>query len=102
MVMRLPVEGGGAVKIHFSPHDFRAQYLDEYTREPLPHTLVQAAIREELDYFNSKVWELSDARRVMGESDSKVIRTRWVITNKGDTEKPDIRARLVACELNTV
>ena len=34
-------------------------------------------------------------------SDSKVIHTRWVITNKGDTQKPDIRARLVACELNT-
>ena len=76
-------------------------YLDGYTREPLPSDLVQAAIKEELEYFNSKVWELSDARKVFGNSDSKVIRTRWVICNKGDAEKPDIRARLVACELNT-
>ena len=30
-----------------------------------------------------------------------MIRTRWVITNKGDAAKPDVRARLVACELNT-
>ena len=48
-----------------------------------------------------RVWELSDARSVLGDSDSKVIRTRWVIHNKGDAGKPDIRARLVACEVNT-
>ena len=73
-----------------------SQYLDEYTREPFDHALVRAAIQEELDYFNTHVWELCDAKRVMEDSEAKVIRTRWVITNKGDAQNPDIRARLVA------
>ena len=97
----MPCEGGGKVRIQYSPTDFKATYLDEYTREPLPSNLVQAAIKEELEYFNSRVWELSDARKVLGDGESKVIRTRWVICNKGDAGRPDIRARLVACELNT-
>ena len=92
---------GGEVKIHYDIKEFKETYLDEYTREPLPHHLVREAIRDELDYFNSKVRELSDAKKVMGEEGSKVIRTRWVICNKGDASTPDIRARLVACELAT-
>ena len=53
----LPVENGGTVKITYDVKHFKPTYLDEYTREPLPRHLVQAAIRDELDYFNSKVWE---------------------------------------------
>ena len=45
----IPVQGGGTRKIHYALQDFRATYLDEYTREPLPHELVRAAIREELE-----------------------------------------------------
>ena len=37
----------------------------------------------------------------MQNKEAKVIRTRWVITNKGDDSEPDIRARLVAQEINT-
>ena len=33
--------------------------------------------------------------------DSKVIPSRWVLCNKGDAETPDVRARLVGCEINT-
>ena len=98
----LPVEGGGSVHVTYSPHHIKQVYLDEYTREPLPQFLVEAATREVLNYFNSRVWELSDARSVLGDSDSKVIRTRWVIHNNGDAGKPDIRARLVACEVSTL
>ena len=97
----LPVEGGGTVQIHYKLQDFKHTYLDEYTREPLPHKLVMSAIQEELEYFNRHVWELSDAKRAMGDAEAKLIRTRWVICNKGDAESPDIRARLVATELNT-
>ena len=28
------------------------------------------------------------------------VRSRWVTSNKGDHNNPDLRARLVACELN--
>ena len=33
--------------------------------------------------------------------DSKIIPSRWVLCNKGDSEHPDVRARLVGCEINT-
>ena len=96
----IPHVGGGKTHIRYDPVNFRDVYLDEYTRLPLPHKLVQAAIREELNYFNSVVWELADANKVLKEADAKIVRTRWVICNKGDEEHPDVRARLVACELN--
>ena len=32
--------------------------------------------------------------------DSKLVRCRWVLANKGDSQSPDVRARLVACEVN--
>ena len=34
------------------------------------------------------------------EEGAKVVRTRWVLCNKGDDTHPDVRARLVACEVN--
>ena len=36
----------------------------------------------------------------MQGKDSKLVRTRWVMCSKGDEQKPDVRARLVACEIN--
>ena len=51
--------------MHYSPKDFKDVYLDEYTREPLPHELTKQAIREELEYFNDTVWELADAPAVL-------------------------------------
>ena len=32
--------------------------------------------------------------------DAKLVRCRWVLCNKGDATTPDVRARLVACEVN--
>ena len=32
--------------------------------------------------------------------DAKLVRCRWVLCNKGDAQTPDVRARLVACEVN--
>ena len=57
--------------------------MDEYTREPLEHSLVREAIKEELEYFNQKVWELADTEKVLQNKENNVIRTRWVICNKG-------------------
>ena len=44
--------------VTYSPENFRARYLDEYTGEALDPELISSAIREELNYFNSKVWQL--------------------------------------------
>ena len=63
--------------------------------------LVKDAIKEELNYFNSRVWAIADAQKILKKADSKISRTRWVICNKADAQNPDIRARLVACEINT-
>ena len=52
----LPLEGGGSVHMRYALSDFKPQYLDEYTREPLPHHLVREAIQDELNYFNAHVW----------------------------------------------
>ena len=50
----IPVEGGGYVRINHDIKDVKDPYLDEYTREVLPHDLVRDAIKDELNYFNSK------------------------------------------------
>ena len=56
---------------------------------------------EELNYFNSRVWEVEDAHKLVGEEGKRAIRTRWVVCNKGDNVNYDVRARLVACEIAT-
>ena len=56
---------------------------------------------EELNYFNSKrIWELTEPKDVKGIADAVHVRTRWVLCNKGDSTNADMRARLVACEVN--
>ena len=45
----IPVEGGGKVNITYDIKNFNETYVYDYTREPLPHHLVRAAIKDELD-----------------------------------------------------
>ena len=49
---------------------------------------------------NKGVWEATDVNSAKATDDYKLIRTRWVMCNKGDSEEYDVRARLVACEVN--
>ena len=56
---------------------------------------------EELTYFCEKeVWMLEDLHTMKSIADHVFVRARWVLCNKGDVESPDMRARLVACEVN--
>ena len=75
-------------------------WYDEYTGLPLDPALVQQAINEEMDaYRQHRVYHhvpVSDAWTATGEAPIKV---RWVVCNKGDSERPDYRARLVAKEI---
>ena len=68
--------------------------------EILDPLLVRAAIMEELNYFNDKVWEIETIDRMKEIKDHVHVRSRLVLCNKGDGASPDIRARLVACEIN--
>ena len=61
---------------------------------------MQASIIEELKYFSSRVWEISGAKDMKAFPDSRLVRCRWVLCNKGDAQNPDVRARLEACEVN--
>ena len=91
-------------------HDSRAlkftsrddRYIDDLTGLPLRPELCVEARRQEIEYFRSKcVWELrpiAEARRRMGRSP---ISVRWVETNKGDDDNPNVRSRLVAREIRT-
>ena len=91
---------GGVLPISYHPDQFKAKYVDEYTGEVLDAQLAQAAIMEELNYFNDRVWEVEDKTNMFKVDGHVFVRSRWVCCNKGDAESPDIRCRLVACEIN--
>ena len=59
-----------------------------------------AARKKDIDYVKTKqVWSIrsiNEARRIMGRAP---ISVRWVETNKGDDENPNISSRLVAREI---
>ena len=75
-------------------------YFDEYTGEILPMELVQAAIMEELNYFSEKTfWAAAEYSEMKANTNSAFARMRWVLCNKGGEKDPDVRARLVACEI---
>lgn len=97
---QIPNIDGGFTHIRYDAVKFRDVCHATCTREPLPTALDKDAIKDELNTFNSRVWALVDAKRLLRQADSRVIRTRWVMCNKGGTQSPGIRARLVACELN--
>ena len=79
-----------------SRHD---RYVDDLTGLPLDPESCKAR-RKELDYFSSKeVWALrkiSECRSRTGGPPSSI---RWVETNQGDDQCPNIRSRLVAREM---
>ena len=76
------------------------KYFDDLTNQPLREDLVQHAIAKELEYFEQKgVWRLvpaEEAKRVTGKP---AITVRWVHTNKGDDDNPNVRSRLVARQI---
>ena len=62
--------------------------------------MLRAAMVDELDYFNEKVWRITTMEDMQKIPDHILTRSRWVLCNKGDADAPDVRARLVACEIN--
>ena len=87
----------------FTPVDptFRENYLDEYTQEALPSEHIREAIMDEMCYFNSEVWQGVTLDEARADKDGKILSGQWILSNKGDLESPDCRARYVACEVRT-
>jgi len=90
----------GTLPVVYDPTNFKTHYTDEYTGEVLPPQLIRDAIEDELNDFNSKVWQISPIEDTQKVLDHILVRSRWVLSNKGDSQAPDVRAKLASCELN--
>ena len=91
---------GKHMTITYNALNFKKAYYDEYTGELLPEDLVRSAIIEELNYFSEEgVWESAEYQELKLNGKATHVRMRWVLCNKGDAKNPDVRARLVACEI---
>ena len=65
------------------------------------HSLIMAAMMEELTDFSEKeVWMLEDLDTIKDIAEHVNVRSIWALSNKGDIDQQDMRARLVACEVN--
>ena len=62
--------------------------------------VVQTAMVDGLDDFKQHVWEMDTLDHMKTVPDSMLVRSRWVMANKGDSKEPDVPARLVSCEVN--
>jgi hypothetical protein len=88
-ISEVPLQTGGTAKDTY----------DEYTGVLLDPVLVAKGKEEELKYFKTKtVWEI--VARASSEG-RKIVGTRWICSNKGDEDNPEIRCRLVCQEVKT-
>ena len=75
-------------------------YVDDLTGQPLLPGPCKQAHQLELDYFRTKgVWEMRRVAEALQRTGRRPISVRWVEVNKGDSENPKIRSRLVAREI---
>ncbi len=76
--------------------------FDDQSGEPLDPKAVKVARKEEIAYFKEmKVYEkvsLDECLKITGKGP---IGVKWVDINKGDTQNPNYRSRLVAMEFKT-
>ena len=78
--------------------DYDHMYYDSVTGASLPSKLCEESRQLEIKYMKEmNVYTLCE-HGAMKEQGLTPIGTRWVFTNKGDTEHPFIRARLVVQE----
>ena len=88
----VPKVHGSSMPVAYNEEKIKRQDLDEYTGEILTPHLIRAAIEDELDHFNSKVWQVRTMDEMKAIPDYILVRSRWVLCNKGDAESPDVRA----------
>ena len=82
-------------------HDGSAYCWDDVTGAPLATNLVKAARKLEMQLFQIRgVFAEYLHRDEVKRMQRKMIRGRWIDTNKGDSAVPDYRSRLVGKEFN--
>ena len=75
---------------------------DDVSGEDLDPKLVQAARKEEIEYFRSMgVYAKVPIKKCLEVTGKRPIQVRWIDINKGDRASPLYRSRLVAKEFNT-
>ena len=75
---------------------------DDVTGAVLIPELVIEARRVEMEFFTKmQVYDLVPRDDAYKSGKGKVIKGRWIDTNKGDSSKPDYRSRFVGKEFNT-
>ena len=73
------------------------EFIDDVSYKCLDKELAIEARRLEIDFFRTmKVYKKVPRHRAAGK---KIITTRWIDINKGDSKSPNYRARLVGREL---
>lgn len=74
--------------------------MDKYTREQLDGPLIQEAMPDDMRYVCQHVWNIATEEAMQIDPNKVVIGGRWVACDKGDVERPTMRARYVATETN--
>ena len=73
------------------------RYWDDISGKELVGDLVRAAREEELKVVDEMgVWELRPVSEYIEVTGKRRTKVRWVDVNKGDTESPNVRSRIVA------
>jgi hypothetical protein len=76
------------------------QYYDENTWEMLDPKLVEEGEKAELQRFRDmNVYEYVPRDQAINDEGGKFVKVKWVRVNKGTTQKPLVKCRLVAQEL---
>ena len=79
---------------------YSGKYKDDITGQLLKDSLVIAARRTELTYFNAKgVWTKVPRQQAFARTGKPPVSVRWVDVNKGDDMNPKYRSRLVARQM---
>ena len=72
-------------------------FWGDISGKPLPPNLVRSSRQEEIDFMESwTVWHTVLVSQCWETTGKAPLDGRWVDTNKGDDEHPDVRCRWVA------
>ena len=55
---------------------------------------------DELDDSSQHAWQIKTRDHMKTVPNYILVRSKWVMANKGDSKEPAVRARLVGCEVN--
>ena len=80
---------------------YDGEFYDDVSGEDLPKHLAVAGRRLEMDFFHGrKVYDKTPISECWEKTGKAPIPVKWIDTNKGDKDNPEVRCRLVACQYN--